>query len=148
MQPIFLLINDDLNIDEIKPLFFGLFHMTWLLKKQIGFQKQQKLRRLTNDLNIDEIRFALANFIYSHARNIGLSLQSDGIDGPIEAVDIIDHVASTLPNESGGLWPPWLINATCQGDGLAFDNQFCVLAYKGLSWGICKDENMKISDGS
>ena len=38
MQPIFLLINDDLNIDEIKPLFFGLFHMTWLLKKQIGFQ--------------------------------------------------------------------------------------------------------------
>ncbi len=93
-------------------------------------------KAITNNLNIDEIGVALAHFINSHAGDVGLSLQSDWIDGPIEAIDIVDHMASTLPDILCGLRSAWLINATSQGNGLTLYHHFRILADKSLPRGI------------
>ena len=57
---------------------------------------------------------------------------------PIEAVDVIDHVFSTLPNELSGLWPSWLVYTTSKSDGLAFEDLFGIFTDEGSSRRIWK----------
>ena len=88
---------------------------------------------LTKDFNGDEIPFALADLVDCDTRDVGFGLECDGVDGPVEALDVIDNVSASHPDELVGLRTAGVVHVAGQRDGVALHNLLEVLDDEGLA---------------
>ena len=58
--------------------------------------------QLTKNLNGDERRLSLSNLVDSNAGDVGLSLQGQRADVPVERINILDLVAIDSPDDMAG----------------------------------------------
>ena len=93
---------------------------------------------LTEDLDVDRVPLALADDVHGDAGDVGLGLQRDGVDGPVVAGHVGDHVASAHPHEPVGLGAAQVVDVAREGDGVPLDHLLGVDADERLSRRICK----------
>ena len=98
---------------------------------------------LTEDLDVDRVPLALADGVDGDAGDVGLGLQRDGVDGPVAAGHVVDHVAPAHPDEPVGLGAARVVDVAGEGDGVALDHLFGVDAEERLARRICGGRKRK-----
>ncbi len=92
---------------------------------------------LTVDLDVDEVGVARAHRVHGHAGDVRLRLERDGVDGPVEGGDVINHMTAAPPDVLRGQRPAGLLNRAGQRNSRAFDHHIGVLRNEGLPGRIC-----------
>ena len=88
---------------------------------------------LTEHFNVDGVSLALADGVDGDAGDVGLGLQRDGVDGPVAAVHVADHVAAAHPDEAVGLGAARVAHVAGEGDRVALDHLLGVDAQERLA---------------
>ena len=92
---------------------------------------------LTEDLDVDGVSLALADGVDGDAGDVGLGLQRDGVDGPVAAVHVADHVAPAHPDEAVGLGAARVADVAGEGDRVALHHLLGIDAQERLAGRIC-----------